>query len=352
MSISITYGIMSLLIGASVGFVLQKGRACTNTIFRNLLLIRNTELAMIIVVTIAVELLGYLVLSINPTSDIKFQSNPIEFSYIPIPLGGFLFGLGTVIAGGCAGGTCYRIGQGSVSALIAFLGFASGIAIIGIGLENTTTQIRDETKWLVDGEVPSLELFLPRWFWTFLVLAIAGVLIFHYCLKMRQQKLSLTHLLPGWNPIIIGLLIGILGTFARYFSTVSGREFGMSTTDGVAEIFQAFLLIEPIGWIGLFIIGLIIGSAISAFWGKEFRFSFPTKQRGVQVYSGGLLLGIGAMLAQGCNFGHIFGGIPELGVSSFVALLFILVGNWLGSYLYYIRLGYELPKSTPNQRAV
>jgi uncharacterized membrane protein YedE/YeeE len=94
---------------------------------------------MILVVTVAIELLGYLILSIISILGFNFDSNPITFSYVLIPLGGFLFGLGTVLAGGCAGGTCYRIGQGSISSIIAFLGFGFRIAIIGIGLEDTIT---------------------------------------------------------------------------------------------------------------------------------------------------------------------------------------------------------------------
>lgn len=52
-------------------------------------------------------------------------------------------------------------------------------------------------------------------------------------------------------------------------------------------------------------------------------------------------------MAFGCNFGHIFGGLPELGISSIVATVLMLLGNWVGSYLFYNRLNYELPSSTP-----
>ena len=103
MALSIGHIALSLLIGLGTGIILQKGRVCSNTAFRNLLMIRNAELALILIITVVVELVGYLLLeSIIP--NFNFISNPIPFSLIVLPIGAFLFGLGTVFAGGCAGG--------------------------------------------------------------------------------------------------------------------------------------------------------------------------------------------------------------------------------------------------------
>ena len=39
-------------------------------------------------------------------------------------------------------------------------------------------------------------------------------------------------------------------------------------------------------------------------------------------------MGGGAIMTGGCNIGHIFGGIPELSLGSFVTIIFMLAGNW------------------------
>ena len=57
-------------------------------------------------------------------------------------------------------------------------------------------------------------------------------------------------------------------------------------------------------------------------------------------------LGLGAMLALGCNFGHILGGIPELGISSLFASGFMMLGNWSSSYIIYKRLNHPIPTSS------
>ena len=67
----------------------------------------------------------------------------------------------------------------------------------------------------------------------------------------------------------------------------------------------------------------------------------------IYFFGGGILLGLGASLALGCNFGHILGGIPELGISSLIAVLFMLLGNWVASYTRFIIFQQEIPSSTP-----
>jgi uncharacterized membrane protein YedE/YeeE len=298
---------------------------------------------------VCVQLIGYYVLSIIAVAGFEFNYNPIEFSYVFIPLGGFIFGWATVIAGGCAGGICYRVGEGSGASILGFLGFASGIGFIakGPGSENIN-DFRDTTTLQIDNETPSLTHFLPSIVWVFIASIILFTLIYQYLKKINQGTIKLVHLKSRWNPVTVGVILGLFGIIARYSSTKSGREFGLSTTDGIGEIFDSILNFKSIGWAGIFILGLILGSLLSASTGKEFKISIPSKHEFFRFYFGGMLLGIGAMLGYGCNFGHIFGGIPELGLSSFVALVFMLMGNQVGSYLFFIKYGQPLPDSTPH----
>ncbi|MFX0182225.1 MAG: YeeE/YedE family protein [Candidatus Hodarchaeota archaeon] len=344
---------VALAIGSCVGIILQRGRVCSNTAFRNLLLARNSELMLIIIFTIIIELIGYQLLAIISIPGFNFRSNPIPFSFVLLPIGSFLFGVGTVIAGGCAGGVCYRVGEGSIKSLLALLGFAIGIGILTVQpLSNFTKELRDTTSWMIEGKVPSLELFFPRWIWTLSAIILLFSVIYYY----KQQTRELTHLLPNWTPIVSGVLLGILGIIARFSSTLAGREFGFSTTDGIGELFTIIANIIgfipssqfSLSWAGFFIIGLILGAALSSFHIREFKIKIPAKNDVLRFFGGGFILGIGAILALGCNFGHILGGIPELGLSSFFALLFMIFGNWFGSYIIYTVLKQSIPESTPS----
>jgi len=339
---------LAMLIGLLSGIVLQRGRICSNTAFRNLLIINNSEMAFLFLIAVLVEIIGYQVLDLIP--NFPFQSNPIPFSILFVPIGGFIFGLGTVFAGGCAGGTCYRIGEGSFKSFLAFLGFASGIGLSIIEpIGSMITNIRFHSTWIDNEGVPSLETFFPREIWTFIaILLLLGIFLY-----LRQTTSLLTHLRPKWTPIMSGILLGILGIAARASSTLASRNFGLSTTDGIGDIVQFgfgvinLLPLQELGWAGIFVLGLILGSFISSIELKEFNLKIPNLIESGQSLGGGFLLGLGAMLALGCNFGHILGGLPELGISSIIALIFMILGNWSGSYLIYIQFQQELPKSTP-----
>jgi len=347
MTLSILGIFSALIVGLSTGLILQRGRVCTNTAFRNLLLAKNSELSLVILLTISIELLGYQILTFFP--GFVFISNPIPFSFILLPIGGFIFGLGTVVAGGCAGGVCYRVGEGSIRSTLAFLGYACGIGILAVGpLSVAVNEFRNGTSWIIDGQIPSLESIFPRTIWTVIAVGLAFGAIYRY----RAQTHQLTHLLPNWSPIVTGILLGILGIFARYFSTLTGRAFGFSTVDGIGEVMSSLISVFgfgtfQMGWAGVFLIALIFGAFISSFQIGEFRIRVPDRIAALRFFGGGFVLGIGAMLALGCNFGHILGGIPELGISSLFAFVFMMLGNWVGSYILYISLCHKLPDSTP-----
>ncbi len=342
--------LFALIIGLITGLILQRGRVCFNSAFRNVLLIRNIDLALIVIIAVSVELIGYQILSFITISDFIFESSPLPFSILLLPIGSLLFGFGTVIAGGCAGGVCYRIGEGSIKSLLAFVGFAVGIGLLSIEpMSSFVIDLRDSTLWEIGGKAPSLELIMPRGFWTLCVIILLIAVIYFY----KKHTVQLVHLRQFWTPIISGVLLGVVGTFARFLSTLSGRPFGFSTTDGIGEIFSYlfsfFGLLSPqqLGWAAFFVIGIIIGALFSSTQLKEFKIKIPSKSDTIRFFGGGIILGMGAFLASGCNFGHILGGIPELGLSSVFAAFLMLFGNWIGSHIFYNLMKQEIPESTP-----
>lgn len=80
--------------------------------------------------------------------------------------------------------------------------------------------------------------------------------------------------------------------------------------------------------------GIIVGAFIGAVLGRDFKIRIPAKkERFLQVFIGGILMGFGARLADGCNIGHIMSGLPQLAVSSILAFVSIAVGAFIGTKL-------------------
>ena len=335
------------IIGLFIGVAFQRGRACSNTAFRNIFLIRNLDIAMIFVVALLILIIGYQVLAFNIIPGYNFISGPISLTLL-LPIGSFIFGVGMVFAGGCAGGTCSRVGEGNGKASLALIGYSLGIFLILLVYE-FIPDLPSNLEITVNGSIPSLELLFPRWIWS-IIISIFLISIIIYYLKSKNQYLP--HIIKNWGPFETGLIIGLLAIFARISSMLYGRNFGISTVDGTVEIFSPLFgifddsLKYNFGWAAVLLIGWILGSFFSSYEAKEFEIKIPRSKEVWRFFGGGLLLGIGAMLAGGCNIGHILGGIPELGISSLLALIFMALGNFFASKIFYINFKNPLPLSS------
>jgi uncharacterized membrane protein YedE/YeeE len=78
-------------------------------------------------------------------------------------------------------------------------------------------------------------------------------------------------------------------------------------------------------------VGIILGALIGAGFAGRFEptLKIPAKSLLAAVI-GGLLLGIGARMAYGCNIGAFFSGVASGSLHGWVWILFALPGNWIG----------------------
>ena len=100
-----------LLVGILFGVVLQRSRMCFNSAFRDVKFSKDNYLLKMAALAILVETIGFhLVASLG-----FIKLNPLPFIPLAQIVGGFLFGMGMVLAGGCASGVTYRIGEGYIT---------------------------------------------------------------------------------------------------------------------------------------------------------------------------------------------------------------------------------------------
>lgn len=115
-----------LLVGVLFGFVLQRGRFCMNSAFRDIILGQDFTLFKALAAAILVEMIGFSILALAGV--ITLAPKPLMWG--ANIAGGFIFGIGMVLAGGCASGITYRAGEGMVGALMAILGFGLSALIL------------------------------------------------------------------------------------------------------------------------------------------------------------------------------------------------------------------------------
>jgi uncharacterized protein len=122
------------VVGIAIGIVLRYSRFCFAAAFRDPVLIHNTKLMRALLLALMISSAGFAVVQYR-----YLQNHPnADYSEIPgilnpvglhTAVGAFLFGVGMVIAGGCASGVLMRIGEGHALPWFALLGFCVGTVL-------------------------------------------------------------------------------------------------------------------------------------------------------------------------------------------------------------------------------
>ncbi len=81
---------------------------------------------------------------------------------------------------------------------------------------------------------------------------------------------------------------------------------------------------------GFMSIGIILGAAILANARREFKWKMPSLETATFAIVGGILMGIGARLAMGCNIGAFFATVTNGDPSGWIFLLGMVGGGYLG----------------------
>lgn len=105
-----------LWFGFIYGMCLQYGRFCFSSAFRDLFAVGAPR--MVVGIMIATVLFALISAFVTATGMSTFHSAPTSIHSI---IAGFIFGVGMVIAGGCASGSLYKAGEGSGAAVIVIL---------------------------------------------------------------------------------------------------------------------------------------------------------------------------------------------------------------------------------------
>lgn len=117
-----------LIFGVAFGIILQRSRFCFTAAFRDPVITGNTSLTRAVFLAISVGTAGFSALSIYSvlSGGKPMGTDSVEPLSILTIIGGVLFGIGMVIAGGCASGTLMRFGEGFQLQWISFIFFIFG----------------------------------------------------------------------------------------------------------------------------------------------------------------------------------------------------------------------------------
>ncbi len=368
-------GIISLLLGLAAGFVMHRSDFCIAGMWRDLFLFRRTvmlkSLMLLVVSSIvlfeAARRIG--LLSVYP---FPLLSPPTAANLI----GGGLFGIGMVLAGGCVVGTLYKMGAGSVLSLTAFAGLICGSGLYAEIYPPWTAFVKKTTVFpgkITVAQILGVDPLIPV-----LAVAVPGALLLFFWHRrgellrpafatgyLQPYKAALMLALIGTaSYILIGMPMGVTTAFTKIAGYIESALFpghfdslafyksmplnylnaltGSVLTGGPGPNYDALAAIQiPL------IAGIIAGSALSAALLKELNIyhRVPFRQY-VLAAGGGTIMGLASRMAPTCNIWHLLGGLPILSASSILFLLGMIPGAWLGGLLLVKVLAQQGVRST------
>jgi hypothetical protein len=275
--------------------------------------------------------------------------SPTPFFWGANLVGSFIFGIGMVLAGGCASGITYRVGEGMVGSFSALIGLSAAATVSAMGfLKPIKDSLQSSTKITVgEGANPTLAnvLGLPHAVVAFAVAVIVAVIWFFVARQNREEEeksnvsLGAAIFKKGWGWWPTGIVVGLIGMLAFYLSSLAGRSYPLAITSGWITITKLGLAVPEtkMGWDAWLVVGIIIGALVAALIAGEFKFRWPGWATVGQTFVGGLLMGFGAVCSAGCNVTHIISGLPQLGIGSLFGAIAIVLGAWLTAYLIFVR---------------
>lgn len=268
-----------------------------------------------------------------------------------VALGAFLFGVGMQLGGGCASGTLFAAGGGSVRMFVTLAFFVVG-SVVGVA---------HLPWWQTLPALPAVSLVKSLGWPVALALNLAAFAVLYAgvrALELRRhgavQPISgpfgARRLLAGPWPVVAGAVALALGNFATLW--LAGRPWGITSAFGLwggkialaaggdlsgwggwsAPAMQGALarpLLSDITSVMDF--GIMLGALLAA--GLAGRFA-PVRRvpwrhlAGSAV--GGMLLGYGARLAYGCNIGAFFSGIASGSLHGWLWIAAALAGCAVG----------------------
>jgi uncharacterized membrane protein YedE/YeeE len=266
-----------------------------------------------------------------------------SFNWLGHIVGGLIFGVGMVLAGGCPSRNLARAGGGDLRALltlvvlglVAFMTIAGVLAPARVALEAATSVAlaRAPTQGL--GDILTTYAGVGRsWGKPVAAAAIAAAAL-AYCFADAKFRASPLHILSG---IAVGLAV-VAGW------ALTGLAYDDMAPRPTPPISLTY--IRPVGdtlqWLALYtatpmpgfgvasVFGALLGAFVAALAMGRFRLAtFADKDDTLRNLLGAALMGVGGVMALGCTVGQSVTGVSTLALGSFVTFAAIVAGGFLG----------------------
>lgn len=360
------------LISAVMGVAISRSNFCTMGAVSDWVNLRDFGRLGAWLLATVVAMMFIAILEFGAVVDVDGSRPPYRsatFAWLRYLLGGLIFGIGMTLAGGCASKNLVRLGGGNLKSLVTLIVVAifaylmtktiffevafynwmnpSAVQLDELGIES------QDLGAIVNSVVSFADASIVR-----IGLAIVlFILVLRFILRTNGIRNNAAN-------VVSGCVIGCCISLAWYLTAssiganwVEAAEWADNPPVGVGP--QSFTFINPLGeyisWILDFsnasvlltvgmcaAFGLFAGSLADSMIRREFHLVWFVSLKDFAANAiGGMLMGIGGVLALGCTIGQGISGVSTLALGSFMAVAAIIFGSAITLKVQYYKLLYE-----------
>lgn len=350
MELEIHQQILAIAFGLAVlvGAVANKTNFCTMGAVSDWVNMGDTGRLRAWFLAIAVAMLGVVVLEASGKIALGSSTFPpyrtTGFAWLRYLLGGFMFGVGMTLASGCGNKTLVRIGGGNLKSLVVLAIAAAGAYLmLWTGFYDTVFN-----SWISATSIDlaalgknSQALGDLTGLGNTLVGGVIAVLLLVWIFASRDFRGSFDNILGG---LVFGLAV-----VAVWYVTAGPMGGAWKEWADFAEVkplrveAQSYTFISPMGDgaryllhpsdtslinVGIMALaGVVVGSLLFSVAARRFRIEWFVNLGDFANHAvGGVLMGIGGVLAMGCTVGQGITGVSTLAAGSMLALGAIIAG--------------------------
>ncbi|MEM8858964.1 MAG: YeeE/YedE family protein [Chloroflexota bacterium] len=319
---------LAIITGMGLGFIIERGDMCFHSTWRNLLRKpSNPDLfrAYLLLLLISIPLVQLFIFMgwIQPwIAPLAWRANLV---------GGLIFGVGMVVAKSCITGIFYKLGHGMLGVLVAMGTWFLGDILTYLGPLAGWRNSLNSNPIQVEGVSATVSNTLGVFAPILLILLAAGAIYYLY-----QSPQDDRGKLWGWLPLGIGM--GLMLSIAWLVAGFAGADYSYGTSRVPTGIFEVITGRggTVFSWIPLTLFAIVPGALIAAYTSGTLWVRGEDMRRYTELAAGGLLMGVGAGIAGGCNLGHSMVGVSLLSWGSIVTTVAIVAGVWAADRVFKI----------------
>lgn len=267
------YLIVYIWFGVAYGMMLQYGRFCFASASRDLFAAGVPRMAVGIIIAMVFFSIIQAVLSSAKLS--TFHPAPMGIHMI---IGGFIFGIGMVLSGGCASGSLYKCGEGNGTSMLVIIGICFGQAIF-VDLGGIFDKLVPQS-WAQAAAARHLPVDISGWFdqylagyvWGKPTMTIAGTdfisKAFPGAMKYFVGNSLINTILPS---LLLLIIIYFLVSRKGFIKKRKKQKGSIGFTDELAGIWSMVTASKKTSLMGL-LIGITAGLHIFVIKGMQIKF--------------------------------------------------------------------------------